>query len=195
MAETGVEPVAVLPSPPIGRSQHCVLFAVDVARLTDGRDDDVRLAVRDAFYRLLVAAFEDAGIPWDSCVHEGRGDRVVVVIPAHMPTITVIDPLVDRVRVRLWRHNRLSSPVAQVRLRLAAHIGEVYRDGYGLAGKALDDLLRMLDAPDLLKTADDLALIVSDYLYRSVVHGGPGDTDPTAYAEVLVDQDRAWLLR
>jgi hypothetical protein len=189
--------------PPIGRSQHCVLFAVDIAQFTgDGRDDEVQLALRDALYRLLIESFEGSGIPWRSCIHEDRGDGAVVVIPAHMPTITVIDPLVEQIRMRLRRHNRLSSPVAQVRLRLAVHIGEVYRDRHGLAGKAVNHLFRMLDASDLrqalLSSETGLALIVSDYVYQSVIHGGPGNADPAAYSEVIVRvkhfEAHAWLL-
>jgi hypothetical protein len=196
-----VEPVLTqVVTPPVGRSQHCVLFAVDIAQFTAaGRDDEVQLAVRDALYRLLIESFEGSGISWRSCVHEDRGDGVVVVIPAHMPTITVIDPLVEQIQTRLRRYNRLSSPVAQVRLRLAVHIGEVYRDGHGLVGTAVNDLFRMLDAPDLRKAVQvsEVALIVSDYLYQSVIHGGPGKADPAAYSEVLVQvkqfQARAWL--
>jgi hypothetical protein len=198
---TGAE--IALPAPLVGQSQHCVLFAVDIAQFTgDGRDDEVQLALREALYRLLIESFEHARIPWRSCIHEDRGDGAIVVIPAHMPTITVVDPLIEEIRTRLRRHNRLSSPVAQVRLRLAVHIGEVYRDGHGLAGKAVNHLFRMLDAPDLrqaLRSPEaDLALIVSDYVYQSVIHGGPGNADPAAYTEVIVRVKQfeaiAWLL-
>ena len=198
---TSVE--TAVPAPLVGRSQHCVLFAVDIAQFTRaGRDDEVQLALREALYRLLIESFEGSGIGWRHCIHEDRGDGVIVVIPAHMPTITVVDPLVDQIHMRLRRHNRLSSRVAQVRLRLAVHIGEVYRDGYGLAGKAVNELFRILDAPELRQAVQSsetgLALIVSDYVYQSVIHGGPGNADPAAYAEVTVKvkqfQARAWLL-
>jgi hypothetical protein len=199
-AANGQVAVAV---PPIGRSQHCVLFAVDIAQFTDARrDDEVQLALREALYRLLVDSFEGSGIPWAACVHEDRGDGVIVIVPAHMPTITIVDPLVDQIRTRLRRHNRLSSPVAQVRLRLAAHIGEVYRDMHGLAGKAVNHLFRMLDAPELravLAASDaEVALIVSDYLYESVIRGAPNGVDPTAYRQVTVRVKQfeacAWVL-
>jgi hypothetical protein len=200
-APRGPDRQSIISTPPIGRSQHCVLFAVDIVRFTDAsRDDEVQLALREALYRLLIESFEGSGIPWRSCVHEDRGDGVVVVIPAHMPTITVVHPLVDQILVRLRRHNRLSSPVAQVRLRLAVHIGEVYRDAHGLAGKAVNHLFRMLDAPNLRQAvqSSELALIVSDYLYQNVIHGGPNGVDPGAYSEVTVTvkqfRARAWLL-
>lgn len=197
-------PEIMAPTPPIGRSQHCVLFAVDIAQFTAaGRDDEIQLAVREALYRLLIESFRASGIPWSSCVHEDRGDGVIVVIPAHMPTIVVVDQLVDQIRVRLRRYNRLSSHVAQVRLRLAVHIGEVYRDRHGLAGKAVNHLFRMLDADELRHalqlSASGLALIVSDYVYESVIDGGPSGVDPAAYSEVTVTvkqfKARAWLLQ
>lgn len=190
-------------TPAIGKSQHCVLFAVDIAQFShSGRDDEVQLAVREALYRLLTESFKDSGISWNSCLHEDRGDGAIVVIPAHMPTITVVDQLVEQIRIRLRRYNRLSSPVAQVRLRLAVHIGEVHRDGHGLAGKAVIHLFRILDAPDLRqalqRSTTGLALIVSDYVYESVIQGGPSGVDPAAYSEVIVNvkefEARAWLL-
>jgi hypothetical protein len=187
----------------IGRSQHCVLFAVDIAEITDpGRDEEIRLAVRDALHRLLIDAFEGAGISWRSCVREDRDKGVVVVIPAHMPTIRVVDPLVHEIRLRLARHNRLSSPAAQLRLRLAVHIGEVHRDERGPAGTAVNHLLRILDAPDLrqaLRSSDSgLALIVSDYVYWNVIYGGPGGVNPVAYSKITMGAEQfqapAWIL-
>ena len=125
-----------------------------------------------------------------------------MVIPAHMPTIRVVDPLVHEICLRLVRHNRLSSPVAQLRLRLAVHIGEVYRDKRGLAGTAVNHLFQMLDVPDLrqaLQSSDSgLAMIVSDYVYWNVIYGGPGGVDPLACSKVIVGTEQfqapAWIL-
>ena len=190
-------------TPAIGKSQHCVLFAADIAKFTDPRrDDEVRLALREALYSLLNAAFDHSGIPWGCCIHEDRGDGVVVVIPASMPTITVASVLIEQIRARLCRHNRLSNAQAQVRLRLAVHIGEVHRDGHGLVGEAVNDLFRILDAEILreaLRTSDmPLALIVSDYFYKSVVRGAPGNIYASAYSEVTVSVKQfhasAWIL-
>jgi hypothetical protein len=192
-----------IPTPSIGRSQHCVLFAVDIAQFTAvGRDDEIQLALREALYRLLIESFNASGIPWALCLHEDRGDGAIVVIPACMPTITVVDDLIEQIRVRLRRYNRLSSQVAQVRLRLAVHIGEVYRDRHGLSGKAVNHVFRMLDADELRRalqaSESGVALIVSDYVYDSVIDGGPGGVNPAAYSEVIVEvkqtRARAWLL-
>jgi hypothetical protein len=177
------------------RAQHCVLLAVDVAGFTDtGRDDEVQLAVRDALYGLLIEAFNDAHLPWDECLNEDRGDGILVIIPAKMPSATVVDPLLDRVRAGLRRHNRLASDAAAIKLRIAVHIGEVHRDAHGLAGVAVNHLFRLLDAPVLKRAlaaaGADLALIASDYFYDSVIRHGPGMIDPAAYRAVTVEVKR-----
>ena len=92
--------------------------------------------------------------------------------------------------------------MAQIRLRLAAHIGECHHDRYGLAGAAINQLFRMLDAPalrDAVRIADsELALLISDYLYDSVIRGRASMVDPAVFRPVSVQvkqfRGRAWLL-
>ena len=184
------------------RAQHCLLFAVDVAGFTDvKRDDEVQLAIRAALYGLLIKSFDDADLPWDQCLHEDRGDGILVIIPAKMPSAAVVDPLLGHIRAGLRRHNRLASDAAAFRLRVAVHIGEVHSDAHGLAGVAVNHLFRLLDAPVLKHTLagaqTDVALIVSDYFYDSVLRHGPGTIDPAAYRPVSVEvkrtQARGWL--
>jgi hypothetical protein len=179
-----------------------LLFAVDVAGFTDAkRDDEVQLAVRDGLYGLLIESFNDANLPWDQCLHEDRGDGILVIIPAKMPSASVVDPLLDHIRAGLRRYNRLASDAAAIRLRVAVHIGEVHSDAHGLAGVAVNHLFRLLDAPVLRHTlaaaAADLALIVSDYFYDSVLRHGPGMIDPATYRPVSVEvkrtQARGWI--
>jgi hypothetical protein len=177
------------------RAQHCVIFAVDVAGFTDvKRDDEVQLAVRDAMYEVLIGAFNGARLPWDECLHEDRGDGILIIIPAKMPSATVVDPLLDHVRAGLRRHNRLASDAAAIQLRAAVHIGEVYSDAYGLAGMAINHLFRLLDAPvfkqALADSGADVGLIVSDYYFESVVRPGPGMIDPATFRPVAVEVKR-----
>ncbi|WP_119730587.1 hypothetical protein [Thermomonospora amylolytica] len=184
------------------RSQHCVLLAVDVAAFTDpARTDRVQLAIREALYDVVPGAFDDCPLGWDGCLHEDRGDGMLVVIPARMPTITVVDPLLDRLAERLRRHNRSASGPHAVRLRAAAHIGEVHHDAHGLAGTAVNHLFRLLDAPALKRALDDsggeLAFIASDYFYDSVVRHAEGTVDPAAFWPVTVEvkqtRARGWV--
>jgi hypothetical protein len=179
-----------------------VIFAVDVAGFTDvKRDDEVQLAVRGALYGLLIEAFNGAHLPWEECLHEDRGDGILVIIPAKMPSATVVDPLLDRIRAGLRHHNRMASDAAAIQLRVAVHIGEVHSDAYGLAGIAVNHLFRLLDAPvfkrALADTGADIGLIVSDYYYDSVVRHGTGMIDPDTFwpAVVAVKQTRTqgWI--
>jgi hypothetical protein len=187
-AHTGSAPAA-------RRAQHCVIFAVDVAGFTDvKRDDEVQLAVRNAMYAVLIDAFNGAHLPWDECLHEDRGDGILVIIPAKMPSATVVDPLFDRVRAGLRRHNRMASDAAAIQLRAAVHIGEVYSDNYGLAGTAVNHLCRLLDAPvfkqALADSGADIGLIVSDYYFENVVRHAPGMIDPATFHRVAVEVKR-----
>lgn len=184
------------------RSQRCLIFAVDIAGFGDRRrDDEVQLAVRAAMYRLLEESFAASGVPLSGCLHEDRGDGVIVIIPARIPTVTLIDPLLDRLREGLRLHNRLSSEAAKIRLRAALHTGEVHRDEHGLAGTALNHLCRLLDAPPLKQalggSAADLAFIASDDVYETVIRHAPRLVDPAAYLAVAVEvketRARAWI--
>ncbi|TNY37462.1 hypothetical protein [Thermomonospora catenispora] len=191
-------PVAARPR----RSQHCVLLAVDMASFTDpARTDRVQLALRETLYEAVAGAFDDCSLGWDDCLHEDRGDGMLVVIPARMPTITVVDPLLGRLVERLRRHNRWASGPYLVRLRVAAHIGEVHHDAHGLVGTAVNHLVRLLDAPPLKRALADsggeAALIVSDYFYDSVVRHAGGPVDPAAFWPVTVEvkqtRTRGWV--
>jgi hypothetical protein len=197
----GPPPVAV---PAFCGSQHCVIVAVDIAGSAGaGRDDDeVQLELRDALYGLLVRAFAASAIPWDQCLHEDRGDGILVIVPARLPTVTVINPLLAHLQALVRRHNRLAREPAQIRLRVAVHIGEVHRDQHGLAGVAVNHVFRLLDAP-VLKQAlasrcAELVLIVSDYVYDSVVRHSRAMIDPAAFqpvtASVKETRTRAWTL-
>jgi hypothetical protein len=196
-AEDLPEPVAArtASAPAARRAQHCVIFAVDVAGFTDvKRDDEVQLAVRNAMYGVVIDAFNGAHLPWEECLHEDRGDGILVIIPAKMPSATVVDPLFDRVRAGLRRHNRMASDAAVIQLRAAVHIGEVYSDAHGLAGTAVNHLCRLLDAPvfkqALADSGADIGLIVSDYFFESVVRPGPGMIDPDTFHPVTVEVKR-----
>lgn len=185
-----------------GGARTQLVFAVDIAGFTDARrDDEVQLALRRALYQLLIEAFEASGISWYDCVHEDRGDGVVVVVPQELPAVTLIDPLLYQLRTALRRHNRMASEVARIGLRAAVHLGQVHQDEHGLAGTAVNHLFRLLDAPELraalAASGSELALIVSDHYYECVVRQRPSMIESTAFrpAAIKVKQtrDRGWI--
>jgi hypothetical protein len=182
--------------------QTRLVLAVDIAGFTDARrDDEVQLALRRALYQLLAEAFEASGISWADCVHEDRGDGVVVVVPQVLPPVILVDPLLHRLRAALRRHNRMASEVARIGLRVAVHMGQVHRDEHGLAGTAVNHLFRLLDAhavrTALAASGSELALIVSDHYYECVVRQRPSMIESAAFRPAAVNvkqaRDHGWV--
>jgi hypothetical protein len=180
----------------------CALFAVDIAGFTGPhRDDDIRLYLHEELYQVLHKAFDGSGIPWADCFCEDRGDGALIVVPPSIPSKGIIDPLPERLRGLIRRHNHVSGDAAGIQLRAAAHIGPVEHDGHGFVGTDINLLFRMLDARPL-KTAlagsgTELGLIVSDYVYRNLVCRYPSLVSPDAFRsvrfQVKYTRARAWI--
>ena len=87
-----------------------------------------------------------------------------------------------------------------MRLRVALHAGEVYRDAHGVAGAAVNHAFRLAEAPAvrsaLAASPGVLALIVSDWFFIEVVRHDPAAL-PGSYrqVEVLVKETAAtgWI--
>jgi hypothetical protein len=145
-------------------------------------------------------AFDGSAIPWTACFREDRGDGALVVVPPSITATGVIDPLPERLASLVRRHNHVSCAAAHIQLRAAAHLGPVDHDGHGFVGIDVDFLFRMLDARalrrTLINTRADLALIVSEYVYRNVVCRHPSLISPAAFRlirfQVKGTRARAW---
>ena len=152
----------------------CPLFAVDIVGFTrPDRDDDIRLHLHEVLYRILEQGFDAAGIPWSACWVEDRGDGALVVIPAAIGAKAVIDPLLDRLRGLVRRHNHVARVEANIQLRVAVHLGPVDHDGHGFVGDDVNFLFRLLNArplrAELTRTGAELACITSAYVYRTII--------------------------
>jgi hypothetical protein len=182
---TGLAPGSAAALP--GGGQVCAMLAFDIEGFTrPDRDEDIRIHLHKALYEILTEAFEGSGLPWDECHREDRGDGALVILPPSMPSQPVIHPLPERLRSLLRSHNRIVRDAAQLRLRVAAHIGPVYSDAYGAIGDDLNLLFRMIDAAPLRKalaqSKTELALVVSDYMYDSLVKRHPTLVDPALFS-------------
>lgn len=61
---------------------HRTIMAVDVEGFgAAARSDRHQVVVRAGTYRALRRAFEQAGIPWQRCDWEDRGDGVFLLVP------------------------------------------------------------------------------------------------------------------
>jgi hypothetical protein len=172
-------------------AQICALFAVDIAGFCrPERDDEVLLYLHAALYKMLERAFDGCGVPWRACAHEDRGDGVLVVVPATLPTAGLVGPLLERLRGLVHRHNRRSCPAAAIQLPAACHIGQVHRDEHGFVGVAVNHLFQLLDSPPLKQllagAGTELAFIASDYVYQTVIRPHPAIVDPDAFAALTV---------
>ena len=190
-------------TPPTG-GQLCTVFAVDIAGFTrPGRDDEIRLYLHEKLYDVLERAFDGSGIPWADCFHEDRGDGALIVIPPDVACKGIIDPLPERLRGLIRRHNHVSCQAAGIQLRAAAHIGPVEHDGHGFVGTDINLLFRMLEARPLRQalagSSAELALIVSDDVYRSLVCRCPSLVSPEVFQQVRFQvkhtRARAWIYR
>lgn len=169
-----------------GYPTHQSIVTVDVEGFSDPhRDNTAQLAVRDGLYRVLEESFDMAGVPWSSCYHEDRGDGVIVLVPASIPKVLLLDPLIGCLSSALSSRNRQVSPAERARLRLVIHAGEIFRDEHGLSGGDLVTACRMLDADELRaalrRSRSDLVIAVSDLIYDGIVRHRFRDIDPTTY--------------
>jgi hypothetical protein len=181
--------------------QLCGLFAVDIAGFNGSRrDDDIQVYVHEALYQLLQAAFDRSGVPWSGCAREDRGDGVLVVVPPMMPVTYLVDPIPERLRGLIRRHNRVSCEAARIQLRIAMHVGPVHHDGHGFIGHDMTLLYRLLDARSfrrmLAQSGAEVAFIASRYVYENVIRRRPSLVDPARFQSLSVrvkeTRTRAW---
>jgi hypothetical protein len=190
------------PAAPPADGQLCTVFAVDIAGFTKPhRDDEIRLYLHEELYELLQRAFDGSDIPWDRCFHEDRGGGALIVVPPDIASKGIIDPLPERLRGLIRRHNHVSCQAAGIQLRAAAHIGPVEHDGHGFVGSDINLLFRMLEARPLKRalagSGAELALMVSEDVYRSLVCRCPSLVSPEAFQQVRFQvkqtRGRAWI--
>jgi hypothetical protein len=178
------------------------MIAVDIAGFTrPDRDNEIQLYLRSVLYELLRAACTGAGLPWEQCEWEDRGDGALIIFPPGIPAQPIIHPFLDWLRGLIRRHNRVSCHAARMQLRIAANVGPVYRDDHGFGGDDVTLLFRMLDARPLRQALSEsgaeLAFIVSDYMYDSLVRHHHSLVDPALFrslkTQVKHTRINAWM--
>lgn len=152
----------------------------------------MQLHLRATLYERLSRA----GLP-ASYYREDRGDGAIFVAPAHHAG-SFLTPFADRLHAHLREHNAMASTRAQIRLRLALHVGMVHEDEQGIAGVAVNHVFRLLDAQPARRALEsgrgDLVLIVSDRVYDDLVLRS-WNADHYRPVDVRVKETtaRAWL--
>lgn len=169
---------------------HRTILVVDVEGFGDHRRTNVdQIAVRAGLYRALQRAFLEAGISWDDCEHEDRGDGVLILAPAEMAKGPFIEDLPDALSEALRAHNQARRVEERIRLRMALHAGEINYDDHGVTAVAINLAFRLLDAgplkSDLASSSGVLAIITSAWFFEEVVRHSVA-CDSIAYREVTV---------
>jgi hypothetical protein len=153
-------------------------------------------------YEGLDRSLDAVGLRLDDCYHEDRGDGVMVLIPPQIKVDRLLTTVLNRLRTSVRHYNEAANEAAQLRLRVAVHVGEAEWDGRGIVSTALTHAFRLLDAEPLKKAVrvaeTRLALAVSQRVYDDVVRHGRGQVDPGDYykADVRVKEtiDVAWIM-
>jgi hypothetical protein len=182
-------------------AQLCTMLAVDIAEFTrSDRDDEILRFLHEQLYVMLPKAFDASGVPWAECWHEDRGDGMLIVLPPGISGLNLAGRLPGLLGGLIRRQNHACHAAARIQLRVAAHFGLVAYDGHGFVGDDVNQLFRILDAPPLKRalaaSGADLALIVSDQIYRSFVCHYRSLVRPDAFEavtfEVKATEFHAW---
>jgi tetratricopeptide (TPR) repeat protein len=169
---------------------HRTIVVVDVEEFGDRCRTSVhQVAVRAGLYHALRRAFDRAGVSWDACDHEDRGDGVVVLAPAETPKTPLVDAVPHALVKALREHNTTHAVAARIRLRMAVHAGEVTYDRHGFTSTAVNVAFRLLDAAPLKTVLAEspgvLAVITSGWFFDEVVRHSPA-CDAAAYRPVRI---------
>lgn len=180
---------------------HRTIVVVDVEGFGAWqRTNHHQLVVRRGLYRCLRTSFERAGIPWESCETEDRGDGVFILAPPEVPKSLFVESLPGRLVDALAEHNHLHGPEARIRLRLAVHAGEINYDDHGVTAASVNLTFRLANSSELRAALAGsrgiLALITSNWFFDEVVRHSI-TARPDTYRNVTVSAKEtvtsAWI--
>jgi tetratricopeptide (TPR) repeat protein len=160
-----------------GLAVHRSMVLVDIEGFGDQRRTNLdQVVVRDGLYRAMRDAFGRAGIAWEDCDHEDRGDGVFVLVPAEVPKGLLAEALPSALVMALRAYNDQHQGLERIRMRMALHAGEVRYDEHGVTGAAVNLAFRLLEAGDLkavlASSRSVLAVIASSWFFEEVVRHG-----------------------
>jgi Cyclic nucleotide-binding domain len=177
--------------------ENCTVSLTDVVEFgTRTRTDRDRELIREALFRIMQAATRD--IP--DAQFEDRGDGFLTVVPPDVTTARVIDQLLRELPAGLALHNGTQREAARFKVRLAVNVGPVVND-MGVSGEAIIVAARLLEARQfkqaIARSTATLGVIVSPFVYETVIRHRADPRDATGYSEVRVEvkesDTTAWM--
>jgi len=178
--------------------ENCTVFLSDVVAFGSRiRNDKDRLIIRDALFSMTNAALH--GIP--GAQSEDRGDGLLTVVPPEVSTTRAMEQLLAELPIALERHNITQRASARFQLRFAINVGPVVSDAMGVSGEAIIVAARLIEAPffkdAVKKSAASFGLVVSPFVYETVIRHGSSPSDVASYSQVHVEvkesDTTAWM--
>ncbi|MFA1548404.1 hypothetical protein [Actinomadura chokoriensis] len=129
------------------------------------------------------------------------GDGKLMVLPHDVSAEVLVGRFVRELNAGLRDRNRVASPQARTRMRLALHHGPAAEAAHGYSGSAPVVAAGLCGAEALRTALDragcDLGVIVSKFVYRGSIESGMTSLDPEDLRAVRVpdlrDDDEAWI--
>ncbi|CAM5260736.1 hypothetical protein SALBM135S_02587 [Streptomyces alboniger] len=154
----------------------CTCIAVD-AQAYGSNNDRRQSEIQHDLPRLLDRAARSAGLDRAQWQIQCKGDEQLAVRPVDGKEPRLVDDYVRHIAAELRGHNAQRVPEARMRLRAVIHQGLVELADNGFAGSAVVATARLLNAGPLYDALAahpraDLALLLSDEVFRATVAGG-----------------------
>jgi hypothetical protein len=171
---------------------HRTILVVDVEGFAGRhRTNKHQRTIRDGLYRALRTAFDDAGIKWDDCSNEDRGDGVLILAPPEIPKAPFTDALPFALVRALNAHNSEQPDEAtRFRMRMVLHAGEIEIDSHGVTSNSLNHAFRLLEARPLkaalTRSAGVLAMITSEWFFDEVTRHCTA-ADPAKFRQFQIE--------
>lgn len=181
--------------------QNCTVVLIDIAGFgASTRSDNDRRRIRMILYRIAQSLFEAPDQQHDyHC--EDRGDGILLIVPPHVPTGSIVNRILGDMAALLHQHNSTAEAAARIQMRVSLDVGPVVSDAHGVDGLAIIHAARLLNAPalkrHLAETGTDLGFITSPFVYGTIIQPNPGHVDPAAYQQMKCRVKRqalnAWM--
>ena len=180
---------------------RCAMLLTDIAGYGRLLDTAAQERMRGHHYTILEDCLRDSGVRPEECYGEDRGDGILVIIPDPAEKHALLSPFLEKLQLRLRKHNLGTAKEKRIRLRVALHVGDVRHDGKGLTGPDLNRVFRLCDSPklkeDLRESGASIAFIASDEVYQAVIRTAPAPIDPDDFTPVPIavkeTQTAAWV--
>ncbi|TDB86948.1 hypothetical protein E1264_16220 [Actinomadura sp. KC216] len=167
------------------------IFVCDIVAFGDRRSENVQLYLRTELYSRLGRAFGNSGIALDDCYYEDRGDGLLLVPHPDVSADALVASVVNDLDGEIRRQHDVARSDARMRLRVAVSSGHVRWDRYGVAGTAVIQAFRLLEAPAFKRLVRDsgarLGVVVSDRLYGDIIRPDVGRANPADYERLRVE--------